>query len=63
MAAELDNVKRWLDHLAASGFYGSFTTAWENGRVVHTRQETSRKPTDLFVQSETPKEPHGRNQQ
>jgi len=50
------NVKRFLDHLARSGFYGSFTTLWENGHVVHTRQETSRKPADLVVPSDQPRE-------
>jgi len=55
---ELDNVKRYLDHLAASRFYGTFSTQWENGHLVHTRQETSRKPADLIVPpSDRPKEP------
>jgi hypothetical protein len=57
--SEVEKVKRWLDHLAITGFYGSFTTTWENGHLVHTRQETSRKPADLELPSEQLKEPHG----
>jgi hypothetical protein len=59
--SELEKVKRWLDHLAATRFYGSFSTTWENGHPVHTRQETSRKPADLNVPSEQLKETHGKN--
>ncbi|MEO8593482.1 MAG: hypothetical protein ABI759_09175 [Candidatus Solibacter sp.] len=57
--SDLENVKLWLDFLATSRFYGSFTLSWENGHIVHTRQETSRKPADLTPPSEQLKETHG----
>jgi hypothetical protein len=57
----LDRVKIYLDYLAASGFYGSFSTQWENGHLVHTRQETSRKPADLTLPSDTPREQYERS--
>ncbi len=60
MTEPVENVKHWIDHLVNEQFYGSFQILFENGRPVHTRQETSRKPADLRVPSEQPKESNER---